>query len=406
MLPHGGGTMVDLANQFSAVGSMVGYLYQCREALLLALEETTSFPNLFVSVERFDDIAFDEDGTPQTQLQVKHHGAAGNLTDGSVDLWKTIRIWSEQVAANPQLPIERRFVLITTATAEEGSIASKLRHPRRDQSDEAEALKRLEQIAASSSNKDTEKARNAFLALPIESRKNLLNSVHVRDNAPTITDARAEIEELLAFAAPLAHVPHLVNHLEGWWFAQIVNSLSSASGQSVSLLALRQKVDEIATAYKTDQLLLNEEVSEVSDEVLLASDTRVFVKQMRRVGLNEPIVEHAKRDYYRATAQRSAWARENVLLDGESQRYDEELTDRWRRERFAREATASLTSEDEKCRFGRDLFHWAHRAQLPFRNRHETWLCSGSYQVLADGLLVGWHPEHLAIFGVAHLEAV
>jgi hypothetical protein len=84
--------MGEAANKFSAAGSMVGYLYQCREALLLALEETRSFPNLFVSVERFDDVAFEKEGTPQTQLQLKHHAKAGNLTDASADLWKTLRI--------------------------------------------------------------------------------------------------------------------------------------------------------------------------------------------------------------------------------------------------------------------------------------------------------------------------
>ena len=49
--------------------------------------------------------------------------------------------------------------------------------------------------------------------------------------------------------------------------------------------------------------------------------------------------------------------------------------------------------------FGRDLFHWANRAQAPFRNRHEQWLCTGSYQILADGVTVGWHPDHGTMFG-------
>lgn len=91
-----------MTNLFSAANSMVGYLYQCREALLLAINETNSFPNLFVSVERFDDVAFDNNATSSAQLQLKHHCKPANLTDSSVDLWKTLRIWCAQVAADPQ----------------------------------------------------------------------------------------------------------------------------------------------------------------------------------------------------------------------------------------------------------------------------------------------------------------
>lgn len=397
--------MAEVASKFNATGSMVGYLYQCREALLLGIEETKSFPNLFLSIERFDDVAFEQDGTPNVQLQLKHHAKPGNLTDASVDLWKTLRIWSEQVAANPQLPVERRFVIITTGTAGENSVAAKLRFPREKKTDEADALKALEKTAKESTNEDTKEARAAFLALSPESRANLISAIQVRDNSPNITDVRSEIEDRLAFAAPLERIPHLVDHLEGWWFAQVVLSLSAPDAPAVSLLALRLKIDEIATAYKTGQLLLNDEAAQISDADLVASDGRIFVKQMRRIGLQDDAVEYAKRDYYRATAQRSAWARENVLLDGESQRYDEELVDRWRRERLAREAGASLASDDEKCTFGRELFHCANRTQVPFRNRHEMWLCSGSYQILADVLAVGWHPDHQSLFAPAQEKA-
>ena len=73
---------------------MLGYLYQCREALLLAIVETRSQPGLSVSIERFDDVAFEQNGTATELLQLKHHVNPASLTDMSVDLWKTLRIWS------------------------------------------------------------------------------------------------------------------------------------------------------------------------------------------------------------------------------------------------------------------------------------------------------------------------
>ena len=38
-------------------------------------------------------------GEPTDLIQTKHHiGKTGNLTDASVDLWKTLVIWSKRVA--------------------------------------------------------------------------------------------------------------------------------------------------------------------------------------------------------------------------------------------------------------------------------------------------------------------
>ena len=379
---------------------MLGYLYQCREALLLAIIETKSKPGLSISIERFDDVAFEENGTATEQLQLKHHVAAASLTDMSVDLWKTLRIWSEQTSDNLNLPFERRFTIITTGQAAAGSAAEMLRFPRPSADAEGKALALLCAAATNSTNQESASGRKAFLALSAQDQRNLIAAIRVHDNARSIIDSRSEIEDLLIFATPEGKVTHLVDHLEGWWFAQVVACLSAPEAHAISLLALRAKIEEIASAFRTSELLINPDALAVSKEDLSASDNRIFVKQMRCVDVAEESVELAKLDYYRATAQRSTWARENALLDGEAARYDADLVERWTRERLARESSGKPVSEDDKKSFGRDLFHWASRAQRPFRNRHEQWLCSGSYQILADTVTVGWHPDHNTMFSI------
>jgi len=377
---------------------MLGYLYQCREALLLAILETKSQPGLSVSIERFDDVAFEQNGTATEQLQLKHHVNPANLTDLSVDLWKTLRIWCEQVAADPQLPFDRRFSIITTAQAPGGSVAALLRATRPADA-EKDALALLNAAAKNSTNQETAAGRNAFLALPEQERANLLAAIRIHDNAPSITNARSEIEEELFFSAPGGKVANLVDHLEGWWFAQVVTCLANPDAPAISLLALRAKIDEIAGAFRNNELFISPETLAVSADDLPGSDSRTFMRQMRCVDIAEESIELAKLDFYRATAQRSAWARENALLDGEAARFDADLVERWKRERLARESSGKPVSDEEKKSFGRDLFHWASRAQAPFRNRHEQWLCTGTYQILADGVAVGWHPDHGTMFG-------
>lgn len=137
-------------NKFDATASMVGYLYQCRFALFKAIEATCDAPGADISIERFDDVAFEQNGDPVELIQTKHHLAGkGSLSDASTDLWKTLRVWAERIAADSATVISSRFFLITTATAPSGSAASLLRVDGRN---ETKALALLEASAATSTS--------------------------------------------------------------------------------------------------------------------------------------------------------------------------------------------------------------------------------------------------------------
>ena len=111
-----------------ASASATGYLYQCRIALLVGIRAIPTSPNLSISIEKFDDVAFDQDGTPAEMIQTKHHLAkTGNLTDASSDLWKTLLIWTKTVMADVEVPFKRKFILMTTGAAPADSAAYYLR---------------------------------------------------------------------------------------------------------------------------------------------------------------------------------------------------------------------------------------------------------------------------------------
>jgi hypothetical protein len=71
-----------MGTQFNAAGSLLGYLYQCRVALLLTLRKTKRDPGLHVWIERFDDVSFESSGSPSERVQTKHHiSRSGSLSD-------------------------------------------------------------------------------------------------------------------------------------------------------------------------------------------------------------------------------------------------------------------------------------------------------------------------------------
>jgi hypothetical protein len=85
----------------NASGQMFGYLYQVRYALKLLM--SSGDPSYQISIEKFDDIAFDKEGTPVQLIQAKHHTTPASLTDISIDLWRTLNVWFDAIAADISL---------------------------------------------------------------------------------------------------------------------------------------------------------------------------------------------------------------------------------------------------------------------------------------------------------------
>jgi hypothetical protein len=51
--------MTKVGNKHDAAAAATGYLYQCRYALLAGLQAIPDAPELEISIEKFDDVAFE-----------------------------------------------------------------------------------------------------------------------------------------------------------------------------------------------------------------------------------------------------------------------------------------------------------------------------------------------------------
>jgi hypothetical protein len=382
-------------NKFDATASMVGYLYQCRFALYKAIEATRDAPGADISIERFDDVAFEQNGDPVELIQTKHHLAGkGSLSDASTDLWKTVRIWAERIQADPATVLSSRFFLITTATAPSGSAASLLRAEDRD---EVEALGLLEASATASKSLNNAPAYEAFLALSSTLRLSLLKAMTVLDAASDALDLQADIEAELHHAAKTQHVPALVERLEGWWFRQVIASLSVAGAPPIPVVAVDAKIEELRESFQRDALPVDFAELDVTQEILDEHDGRLFVRQLRDIEVAPKRIEWAIRDYYRAFEQRSRWTRDDLLVDNELQRYERGLIEAWEpRFESACEECAGL-DDAGRIAAGRQVYQWAERdADFPLRSVRQRFLTHGSFHILANRLALGWHPDFRA----------
>lgn len=378
-------------NQFDASGSLAGYLFQCRLALLLGLQMVKKKPNGHISVEKFDDIAFDNDDIVSCFIQAKHHVSAKDLADSSVDVWKTLRIWVHDFKSSPSSNSETKRILITTAVAPEGSAMARLRS---ESPKDARVAARdlLKSVATKSKNKTSLEGRTEFLKLTDAEMDLLLSSICVADAHPNLPDVMAEIEGELRILAP-NHPENVAEALEGWWLKVVAKCLLGEIGAQISLQDILKKANEIGSWYGPDGLPLSDP-ADLGDKPYHPDDeAEVYVKQMRLIQLPETTIQRGIRDYYRSHAQRSKWARESLLIDGEASRYDARLKDQWERRFEADCVDSAAAGDDDKRKLGRGVYFWANQQQIGFRNVVETWITAGSFHALSDRLEVGWHPD-------------
>ena len=195
--------MSEVQTVHSAAPSAAGYLYQARLALVQALRYAYVDAGIEIALEKFDDVSFEKEGAPLELLQTKHHlKKSGDLTDKSVDLWKTLGVWAEAAKADPSLPGRTRFALVTTAQALPGSAASFLRSADSRSRDPAKAEAILVRAGDASMNTALTKAIAAFKELTPEMRRSLVAAIEVIDGTPLIRDLETLIEEELRMIAP------------------------------------------------------------------------------------------------------------------------------------------------------------------------------------------------------------
>ncbi|TYQ16953.1 UNVERIFIED_CONTAM: hypothetical protein Cloal_3542 [Acetivibrio alkalicellulosi] len=374
---------------------MIGYLYQVRYALSLLLK--TDDEQSQISIEKFDDIAFSDDDIPKILIQLKHHiKHHGDLTNASTDMWRTLKVWIDDIKKTPELLETTKFMIITTASAPDKTAAYYLKDHIDRNSELAYQL--LKKSCVESTSQSNIKYYTAFNSLDEKVAKRLLKNVIVVDGSSNIVDVESEIMREIRYSCLPKYQELICERLEGWWFKKAIEALSSDTPIYVSQNQVRSFVVSISKEYTPDNLPIDIiDTKELSAEDLSSSD-KIFLEQLKLISVGSNRVRMALRDYYRAFKQRANWVRNDLVYVNELDDYERRLIDEWEHCFYAMQDDLAEYGneiiEEIKVKSGKDLYSNIERKDLRIREKcSEAFVMRGSYHILSNKLKIGWHLD-------------
>ncbi len=395
---RGSNRSIDVTTAFGVPAASLGHLYQLRYALLLLLRAVRDIgPTVELSLERTDDITLDDQGEPSVVVQTKNRDSIdvvrpASLTDASVDLWKTIRVWTEGIASGAIRIPGTLLHLVSTATASPGSAAAMLRPSERDVE---QALQQLRAVASTSRSRENALAYAAFNRLADSEQRSMLEQVRILDRSPNIGDVRSLLSRELVTSVTDQRIPAFLDRLEGWWLNRAIAHLRAPEDDRISGLDLIHYMQELQRQFRDDALPIDDDLVDAAAPEVEDHERLMFVRQLRLIGLRHSGVLSAIQDYYRAFAQRSRWARDDLLYVNELARYERRLIDEWQHA-FSLMEAACPEDEPGRAAAGLTLYSSLSQRYLPIRPEcTDGFISRGSLHILADGLRIGWHADFL-----------
>lgn len=379
-------------SQYSAASSLCGYIYQCRLALLEFLKRLKSDPDIAVEIETLDDVVFEKGGKPTEIIQVKHHiNRKANLTDASIDIWKSIKIWCDLYFAD-SFGQNTILCLMTTEKSVDNSAARYLSIEGRN----IELAENLLLITSqTSSNESNKQAYLKFKSLTPEQRRALLERIYILDNCPLSKDIQPCLSEELWGHCERKYLDQFLTYLEGWWLQRIVSAIDGSKISSIKAIEIEAKLNDLREQFKSDSLPIYPEIQLANPDISPFSSW-AFVRQLQLINVSASRVQRAVKNFYKASEQRSRWVREALLVDGDLDRYDENLKEEWGiRFEQSKDAMPPNPTDIDQAIAGQNVYKWAEsEAHIPIRpSCQERFITRGSYQILANRQQIGWHPE-------------
>lgn len=392
--------MDNTVTDFSAKEPALGYFYQFLYSLFRLIKSKNTEAS--VRIECLDDIEIIDDSLNlvQTKLHIK---SIANLSDASPDFWKSVRVWADNIEKN-RIDIDNTmFTLVTTANISESSFLNHFSDTKNTDETlftESEILEKLINVATNSTSATNKKGYDLFLSLSDDVQKKLINNISIIDASLSVDDLLTEIKHELRLTVFTDKLDLLTDRVIGNWMVFGVKHLTDSIPE-ITYKQLHSIILDISTSFKEDNLP-NDFLDEikVTDEEANLLVTKTFIKQLELISLKTTsrLVKNAISDFRRSYEQRSRWIREQLINIKEEEAYEKELVDKWNSLFALLEDKCDGVNNDEQLRNLSKVFYTTFFVEkVPSiyikKNFTSEYLIRGSYHILSDKKIIGWHPK-------------
>jgi hypothetical protein len=378
-------------DKYAAGEQGLGYVYQIRFALAHLMKQDEGQSLL---IEADDDVELRDTDGRKMLISLKHKQAGETVGTLSTDFWKSVRIWLDRYVRDGRLACEHSYCMATTARVGPGSM---LRYFKAGSAPKpadfaAQLVVELEGSKAALSAQ----VKATLGSLSGDEQRDFFERIVIADSSLRIKELDSAFEPLMRSVVKKFRVD-VRERLEGWWFGQAIDVIQG-DREPITGAEVWAKFASINSEYYDERLPITFEDEYPPEGVDPMDDPRQFVQQLRAIGMPTDSLELAILDFYRAFSQRAHWARVNVLVGGELQKFERRLVEEWKRAK----AWVKVSDPDNEAQLqeaGRRLYDWAENQSIGLQIRKqvtEDFIRRGSFHILADEKpepRIHWHPK-------------
>ncbi len=345
-----------------------------------------------VSLELIDDTAIHYQSGQVVLEQVKSALSSNPISDSSVELWKCFANWARLCVECVVDPNTTQFRLYA-CPPKEGDLVRRLHAA--STNGQAEAL--LTEISNEITLKKELKGCGPMILSFLTAGPDLCKRIILNFQLSMEADPLQPIREKLRYSVFENSLDDFCAHAIGMAKNSISELIRAKEMPIINAGDFQKRLQAFTRKHGALGLLVPtaEQPTETEIEEMLAA-APLFVQQLLRVNMGQEHIVRAVSDYLRSDADRILWAAEGRIVEESLEELHDTLEAYFQ---ITRDEIEDLHSAHNAEARGRQLYRRCVSHSAPLEGRPVPgYFIPGTYNLLADKVRVGWHPQYSNFF--------
>lgn len=381
-----------------------GYLLQTRHALfdLISLES-----NRVVSVEAYDDVAF-EDNESLVAEQLKSVLSANNpLADRSVEFWKAIYNWSKYVSSGSlgNKELQLKFVIVAAHKLQAGDIANSFNNATDiHQAQKALIDAKLEICGTADSPKTVAKTIESYITYCFAKENETAVLKVIQSFAIDLHNGDYDDKLRERFnnqAIPTEYANELFLYMLGWVNDQIHDQINKNLPAYLSTADYLHELRTQSRRYDLNRILSAVSTMPEEQEMHRELEQRsTYIRQLELINMDYTELLTAACDFLRTRVEKTEWAQRGLVTQESIADYNDVLFRLWQ----AQSQISNITFSNDEEKAGKFTYNSC-KAQAEGKRLQgcdvPSFFGIGCLHSLADNPSdapkIGWHPNYVQL---------